>query len=439
MNKVTEKNEKKNTKEAIREARRKNAKLYPIYRMFSWDLLFFYSIEFLFYTITKGISASQVLMISGFYIFFTVICQLPAVAICDFLGKRKSIILGNFLLIIYMLALLFLPGAISIVIGNMFFALGYDIKLSSETNLLYDSVSTRGGDGLYSKLDTRGESMYYILDGLASMVAGYLFVINNYLPIIICLGFIIISTILSFGFKDIYQVEKIEKSKSKKTIVKDYAKDLMEAFKFIFNSGRMKSIVLFQVVFYSLITIINTYRSDLLVEINIPEEQFSMIFALLILIGGISLSLRKNIEKRFKNRTLTFISLVYIGACIFIGIVSMLNINHNMTVALILIMLAIQEIATSIWNVLEYKYLKNFTNERTRGKIGCAYEMIGGISASVISMLGGLLLNFVDIKGAFLIIGLASLACMVVTLDYMSKRFGLRPKEYRKEDIEFKV
>lgn len=41
-----------NNKE-LNKIRRKNAKLYPIYKMFSWDLLFFYSIEFLFYTITK--------------------------------------------------------------------------------------------------------------------------------------------------------------------------------------------------------------------------------------------------------------------------------------------------------------------------------------------------------------------------------------------------
>lgn len=41
----------------IRKIKRNNAKLYPIYKMFSWDLLFFYSIQFLFYTITKKVTA----------------------------------------------------------------------------------------------------------------------------------------------------------------------------------------------------------------------------------------------------------------------------------------------------------------------------------------------------------------------------------------------
>ena len=90
--------------------RRKNAKLYPIYKMVSWDLLFFYSIEFLFYTITKKVTASEVLMINGLYLLFRILGQIFAVAITDFIGKRNSIILGNILLLCYMLILLLLPG-----------------------------------------------------------------------------------------------------------------------------------------------------------------------------------------------------------------------------------------------------------------------------------------------------------------------------------------
>ena len=140
--------------------------------MFSWDLLFFYSIEFLFYTITKKVTASEVLIINGFYLLFKLLMQIPAVTITDFFGKRKSIILGNILLIIYILVLIYFQGAVSIIIADLVFALGYNIKTIAESNLLYDSVSTRGGEGLYSKLDAKGGSWYYILDGIASLVAG---------------------------------------------------------------------------------------------------------------------------------------------------------------------------------------------------------------------------------------------------------------------------
>lgn len=425
------------SKKEISKIKRNNAKLYPIYKMFSWDLLFFYSIEFLFYTITKKVTASEVLIINGFYLLFKIIMQIPAVTITDFLGKRRSTIIGNILLIIYMLILICFPGAISVIIADLVFALGYNIKTIAESNLLYDSVSTRGGEGLYSKLDAKGGSFYYILDGIASLVAGYLFVINNYLPMLICLLFIIISTILSFKFKDVYEVDKnTKRDLGLANTLKDYGMDLKVCFKFILKSKRMKAFILFQMVLYSVIEIVDTYNSDLLINIGIPEQQFSMIFAVLTLIAGIALSLKRPIEKRFKNRTLAFISLMYIGACIIIGIVSSIF-ESQMVIPIILIMCTIQKINVSLWYIFEPKYLKNFTTENMRNKITFAYEFIGGIVASFFSILGGLLLNILNVKHAFLVVGILALISIIIVLNYMKTRFGLKPEEYKKEDIEF--
>lgn len=424
-------------KQKLRDARRTNAKLFPIYKMFSWDLLFFYSIEFLFLTITKRLDASEILLINGFFLVARLFCQFPSVIISELIGRRKSIILGNFLLILFVLSLMFLPGITSILIADLFFALGYDLKTISETNLLYDSVSTRGGEGLFSKLDAKGGSWYYILDGIASLTAGYLFVINNYLPLIICLAFIIISTVISFNFKDIYVGQK-EKKKDKKIIeiLRDQDEDIKTCFKFIIRSKRMRAFILFQIVFYSFIKVVETYRSQVLIDLKVPEEQFSMIFAALTLMGGLSLTVKKNIEKKFKNKTLTFVSLMYICACIFVGAITSMT-TSQVVIPLILIMYAIMKMATSIWWILESKYLKNFTTENMRGKLTFTYELIGKISASIVSILGALLLKVLNAENAFLVLSLFALACMVPTLDYMRKRFGLRPKQYKKEDIEF--
>ena len=82
---------------------------------------------------------------------------------------------------------------------------------------------------------------------------------------------------------------------------------------------------------------------------------------------------------------------------------------------------------------------KNFTKEDMRNKITFTYEFVGGIVASIFSILGGLLLNAVNVQNGFLIVGAISLIVMILTLTYMKTRFGLKPEEYRKEDIEFEV
>lgn len=419
----------------LKKFRRRNAKLFPIYKMFSWDLLFYYSIEFLFLTITKKLCASEILFASGIYLLSKVIMEIPAITITDFSGRRKSIILGNILLILHLLVLVFMPGMLSVVISNIIFALGYNIKEISETNLLYDSVATKGGDGLYTKIDSKGASFYYILDGVASFTAGYLFVINNYLPIFICFMFLLISTIISCGFKDIYDV-KVKKKGTFNETIKEYSKNLKITMKFIFNSNRMRAFMFFKIVLYSLICIMEIYASDLLVELGIPEEQYSMIFATLTLIGGLSISQRKRIEKKFKNRTLTLLSLIYVIAIIMIGVVTNL-IEVKIAIPIVLFMYVLQQMSESIWYVLEEKYLKNFTKEGERSKLAFTYRFVGSLVASVSTILASFLLDRLSIENSYIIVGLTGLLFIVLALDYMRTRFGLKPEEYAKKDIEF--
>lgn len=404
--------------------------------MFSWDLLFFYSIEFLFYTVTKKITASQVLIVTGLYMFFKVIGQIPAVTITDYLGKRKSIILGNIILISYVLILIFLPGMISIIIANLLFAIGATIKDIAGPNLLYDSVATKGGDGLYSKIESKGASWYYLLDGIASLVAGYLFVINNYLPMYICLGFMIISTVLSFGFHDIYPVQK--KQEERKHVLKEYGKDLKDSFRFILKSKRMKAYILFGAVFYGIIETVGTYQGDLLVDVGISPEYFSMIFAIFTFIRGIALTLQKPIEKIFKNRTLTFLSLTYIASMLIVGLVASFY-TGSLVIAIILFMGALQKTISAIWYLLEAKYVKNFTTSEVRNRMNFTYEFIGGIGGCIITILGGFLLDHFSASNAFVVAGLVSLLMMTLTLDYMRPRFGLKPEQYKEDDIKFEA
>ena len=421
-------------KREISKRKRKNARLYPIYKMFSWDLLCFYSIEFLFYTKTKGVTASQVLIINAFYVLFKILMQVPAVTIVDMLGRRKGIIIGNILLAIYLVVLIIAPGMIGVIIADFICALGFDMKLIAETNLLYDSVSTNGGEGLYLNLDSKGGSWYHWLNGMVCLTAGYLFVYNNYLPILVCLGFVIVSLVLSFGFKDIYSVKEIEK-KNIGQVLKEYSGDLKQAFKFIRNSNRMRSYIIFGAIFYGSIKMIETYRNALLVSKGIPEEQFSMILAVLMFIAGIAVILSKKIHRKFRNKTLTVLSLSHVGACIVIGLVA--NIAPNeLAIPIILLMCIVIRVSSAIWGILEYKYLKNFSTNENRNKITSTYEIIGGIVTSTMAVLASLLLERVGINAAFLIVSLVVLIAIILALDYMRTRMGLKPNEYSKEDLE---
>ena len=76
-------------KEEIRMMRKTNMRIFPAYKRLAWDYLFFYTIDFLFLTQIKGISASDFMLKSTFYAFFNVILQIPANIIVEFLGRKN--------------------------------------------------------------------------------------------------------------------------------------------------------------------------------------------------------------------------------------------------------------------------------------------------------------------------------------------------------------
>lgn len=144
MSSHTKAKEQKEKNKRLKKKRRINAVIYPIYKVFAWDLLCYYSIEYLFLTITKGLSPSQVLIIAAIYIISKVIFQIPAVIIAEYLGKRKSIIIGNAMVVLHMVLLINSPSFLVIMLSQMISGLGYDIKAICDGNLLYDSVATKG-------------------------------------------------------------------------------------------------------------------------------------------------------------------------------------------------------------------------------------------------------------------------------------------------------
>ena len=418
-------------------ARRNNAILFPLYKVFAWDLLCYYSIEYLFFTITKGLSPSMVLIVAAAYIISKVLLQIPSVIISEYLGKKKSIIIGNLLVALHMVLVIFAPNFWVIIVAQMFSGLGYDIKAICDGNLLYDSVATKGGDGLYTKLETKGGSGYYIVDAVLSIMAGYLFVINNYIPMVICLICIIISLILSFRFKEIYPVDK-KKRKTISKFAKEYKISIQDSLKFIKRSRRIKAYILFASLFYSLTSILDTYKFDLLTDIKIGAEQFAIIIAVLSLIASISVGFARKLQNKFRNKTLTYISITYILSWLLVGIIA-LTLTNSIIVPLILMLYVIIRICDSQWYIVRGKYLKNFTRADSREKITFTFELVTSLAGGLAALLGAWILEVTDIRHAIVLVSLGGLGLMIMVLDYMKTRFGLRPKQYRKEDIKFKI
>ena len=237
----------------------------------------------------------------------------------------------------------------------------------------------------------------------------------------------IISTITATRFKDIY-VNKLEQNEISNKI-KEYRQDFKISIKNIINSKRLRALLIFMGLFNACLTIMSTFNGNILTELEVPPETFSIINAVLTFISGISVVFQDKIHKTF-----TVLSLLLSISIIIIGILLISNTNNILPI--ILILFAVRSIVMANYYVLSERYLKNFTTPKTRARISFTAEFSTNIIESVLLFLTGILLDGTNIRFATLFIGLFTFVLFVLALDYMRARVGLKPQEYDKKDIE---
>ena len=417
--------------------KKNNMKIYPIYKMFGWDLLFYYAVIFLFLTQVKNFSASEVLLIDSFYGIFRIISQVPCLSVVDLLGKQRSLLLGNILVSISIL-LLILGNSITVLIFlHLIQATGYNLKSICEPTLLADSIpkSTISAK-IYSKIDGKGSSFYYTFNAISCIGTGFLFVLNPYIPLILCFIACLISTIISVSFNEPNE-KTVSDSKDEKFSSILYYKDLISTFKQIIKSGRLKCLLIFSLFFRGILYLFITLRSSLLVAIGVPEQYFGVIIGLVQIVSSFSAMKQNWFHKKLKNRALSWFALSITTSFIITGLLVICNISFMVSLVVSLFTIALVGFIKAPYFTLLQRYLNSFSNPKVNTKIFAINTILENLGRVLLSLLSSVLLGITTTPYALIIIGCLFFTIFIFLLDYMKTKVGLNPEEYPKEDLVF--
>ena len=423
----------KNTKEQNIRHKKKNVRIFPIYKTVSWDLLFYFPIIFLFLTQVKGLTASQVLFADAVYTLSNTFWQLPVTSLVDRIGKKNCLIIGNILYASSILAMIFMQNYYELLIIQFIYALGYSTKGICESNILYDSLPIGKKRGkIFSTIDGKSASYFYLFDAVSSVIAGFTFVINGYIPMVLCFLCCVTSTIISFKFRHTAIVEE----KVKPISFKEYVGQLKDSFGFFAKSKRIKLLISLNAVFMGLVLGIVNLRSSMLSEMKVPEGYFGIIFALLQLSAALTSRQSNKIHNNFRNKTLTYLTIPVTISCIIIGFIGADPLSKS-SLILVFLLYLVQYAIKGPYQALMSRYLNNFTNRKIRPKITALKNLSSNLFTAGISLLCAILLKVTTTANTFIVIGCITTIFIVLLLDYMRDRVGLKPEQYSKEDIKY--
>lgn len=262
-------------------ARKQNMRLFSLYRSISLDLIFYYGVEFLFLTQVKNITPSEVVLSTSFYAIFMIFLQIPASIIIDKIGTKKCSILANAFNVLFVFLIINCKGLYILIFAQFISALCFSLKdIADEALLRYSIPEAKTKGDIFSKLAGKGNKNYFLFNAVSSVLSGFLYVINPYIPMIISLIFTILATILSFGFEDIEKI-KVKQSNKKQQTIKQYFTELKDAMSFILKSKRLRSLFLYSGISWGIFCLISKYRSSLLVDIGTEAQIMTIVSAII--------------------------------------------------------------------------------------------------------------------------------------------------------------
>ena len=421
--------------------RKRNMKIYSIHRMLTFDLLFYYAIKFLFLTQIKGFNPEDIVIASACWGLFRVLFQVPITIYIDRYGNRKSLITADILQATGTIIIMLSGNIYMLILANLFGGVGYAMKEVAETETLNLSIpDTENKSQIYSKIDGKATANYYYLSAISAILSGILFDINGYIPMTISVILQLLAAGIAHKFEDIRVAVKNKEStgaKIKKTL-KQYTKNLQLAFSFIFNSRRLKALMMYSGIMYGIIMVMGTYEMNLLDEIGISATGIGVIYALMQVVAGISSRMHDKFHEKYRNRTLTIIGISYTLACLLSGIIAITKIPNFVIISIIIINYVIRYTDTGLYYVLIKKYMTNFTNVEVANKVYAANELVTGLGNSIICIFGAIIVSHNNIMKSMIIFGIVFFLIIMMVLQYMKIRVGLKPNDYRKKDINYK-
>lgn len=416
--------------------RKNNMKLYPIYKMIGLDWIFYYGIRVLFLTQVKNISPADIVLSGSFYAFCYIVFQIFNTILIEKIGKRNGIVLGQFLKLIAMCMILYCPNFTWLLIAQAISAMGIGLKEITESSLLEGSLpKTKKKGGIFSKIDSRGYSKFCFIGATSVLISGFLYAINPYIPIILCMAANLFAFMIAMNFIDIEKITKKQEKKDIKEEVYVIVNDLKKGFKFIFHSKRLRTLLIMLGILWGIIDVYATYQETLLKELNIPSYYIGFMLAGFQLLVGIFSTKSNEFNKKHRNHTLTHIGLMLTIGSIILGVITIFKIPFEIQLMMVTLVFIVRAYAKGVYQVLKKRYMNNFADSKIITKIYSVNGILSNVGRMTIGIIASTILNITTLPNALLILGIGCMILVVTLSVYSKSRLGLKAEEYSKEDI----
>ena len=389
---------------------RKNIKLYYWYSTFT-NLLILGPVLTLF-LLNRGLNFTQILTLQSIAAITIVFMEVPTGAVGDLVGRKYSVMLGSFCMMISTFIYAFGHEYWLFILAEVVFSIGMCFKSGSDTALLYDSMKKLDMESKFKDVQGKGYGLALLAQIPGSILAGYAFEYNEALPMIISGIFMLVAFIIEIFFTEVVVYEHEDKP--------SYLGQITSSIKYTISHTKVRAIIIFTMFFYIFFRAGFWFFQPYLKAVDIPVVYFGYIFAIFNLVAAIVSKNSAEIMRRTKGKTLMCLGGLMVFSFMSLGVT-------NMAIGFVLILP--QQIVRGMYKPVIMKTLNKNIPSTNRATIISLQSLVQNLAVALTLPAIGKLMDSVNIFKVHLIIGGIMLIGLIPLSIYLNLRLGKKNKE----------
>lgn len=386
---------------------KKNIRTYYFYSTFS-ALIILGPVIVLYY-LAKGLSFTQIMTLQSVSAISIFIFEVPTGAIADKFGRKLSMFWGATLWAVSLLLYIIGPGFVTFIFAEIIFSLGAALKSGADIALIYDSLKLSKLEKRFQHIEGHAQSLALYGQAVGSIIAGFVYELNIYLPLIVSVGFMIATMIVTLNFTE----PPIEKNNGHKRV--NYFTQIKNAGKYIIGHEKIKGLILFTMVFFLFYRNGFWFFQPYMEAVQIPVRYFGILFFLFNVTAAVTAKRVPVIMAKTKPRTLTFLAGLVITSFVIMGFV---------TIWVGVFAILLQQMARGMFRPVTRKYLNKHIPSDQRATILSFQSLASNIAVAITAPLMGFLKDSSNVFTTHLVLAISMAILIFLVLQYLKKRMG---------------
>ena len=387
----------------------RNLKLFPYYIGFTYDFLFFGTVQVLFLLLVKGISASEILFLESFFALVRLIIQIPLTKITKRLGNVFALRAGPIFTVLCLICFIIAPNIGIIILAYIFKAIGWGFQNLSYPSLIYYELRKDGKEKEYNIIQGKGQSIFSLVGAISSFFAGVLFDVNAFIPIIICIVFHLVVIVISFKID-------VPNIKSSNENIQFFVK-----LRKVLNIKFFWHLFLFTSFAWGILGAYSRMNTTYFEVLNVSATNIGIIFGLAGIIGYLVSKYQYKIELVLKNQAFNIFAFILTVPFLILGLLYYLNININTLILLGIVLTLGDQFVRSSFRIYTLEYLNSNADDSLRQEALSLYYLFESLGRIVITFIAGIILNHFDIGVSYIVFVLILIIPTIIVTSLLSK------------------